>query len=79
MNLTDVVENLVQSSFPNNSLENHCYRDTGNFTNLKKSQTQNQCGQIFRLVNSALAEELKTIHAFSQKTFTPEQWANENK
>ena len=27
-----------------------------------------------RLVNAALAEELKTIHAFSQKTFTPEQW-----
>ena len=27
-----------------------------------------------RLVNSALEEELKTIHAFSQKTFTPEQW-----
>lgn len=28
-----------------------------------------------RLVNSVLAEELKTIHAFSQKTLTPEQWA----
>ena len=27
-----------------------------------------------RLVNSALEEELKTIHAFSQKTFTPDQW-----
>ena len=27
-----------------------------------------------RLVNSALEEELKTIHAFSQKTLTPEQW-----
>ena len=27
-----------------------------------------------RLVNSALEKELKTIHAFSQKTFTPEQW-----
>ena len=27
-----------------------------------------------KLVNSALEEELKTIHAFSQKTFTPEQW-----
>jgi stress-induced morphogen len=25
-------------------------------------------------VNTALQEELKTIHAFSQKTFTPEQW-----
>ena len=31
-----------------------------------------------RLVNAALAEELKTIHAFSQKTFTPEQFAAEN-
>lgn len=30
--------------------------------------------QRHRLVNTALAEELKTIHAFSQKTFTPEQW-----
>lgn len=29
-----------------------------------------------RLVNTALQEELKSIHAFSQKTFTPEQWAN---
>lgn len=30
--------------------------------------------QQHRLVNSVLEEELKTIHAFSQKTFTPEQW-----
>lgn len=30
--------------------------------------------QRHRLVNTALQEELKTIHAFSQKTFTPEQW-----
>jgi len=29
---------------------------------------------FFRLVNSILEEELKTIHAFSQKTLTPEQW-----
>ena len=28
-----------------------------------------------RLVNAALEEELKAIHAFSQKTLTPEQWA----
>ena len=27
-----------------------------------------------RLVNAALAEELKTFHAFCQKTFKPEQW-----
>lgn len=27
------------------------------------------------LVNAALAEELKSIHAFSQKTYTPDQWA----
>uniref|UniRef100_A0A336LPP7 dolichyl-P-Glc:Man9GlcNAc2-PP-dolichol alpha-1,3-glucosyltransferase n=1 Tax=Culicoides sonorensis TaxID=179676 RepID=A0A336LPP7_CULSO len=33
--------------------------------------------QRHRLVNSALSEELKTIHAFSQKTFTPEQWEAE--
>lgn len=33
--------------------------------------------QRHRLVNTTLAEELKTIHAFSQKTFTPEQWAKE--
>lgn len=32
---------------------------------------------FFRLVNEALAEELKTIHAFSQKTFTKEQWEKE--
>ncbi|XP_014681995.1 PREDICTED: bolA-like protein 2 [Priapulus caudatus] len=30
--------------------------------------------QRHRLVNTCLAEELKTIHAFSQKTYTPEQW-----
>jgi len=29
-----------------------------------------------RLVNSVLGEELKTIHAFSQKTLTPQQWAD---
>lgn len=33
--------------------------------------------QYFRLVNSALSEELKEIHAFSQKTFTPTQWAEQ--
>ncbi|KAH8404109.1 hypothetical protein KR215_009831 [Drosophila sulfurigaster] len=27
-----------------------------------------------RLVNQSLAEELKSIHAFSQKTYTPEEW-----
>ena len=27
-----------------------------------------------RLVQSVLSEELKTIHAFSQKTLTPAQW-----
>ncbi|XP_008554080.1 bolA-like protein 2 [Microplitis demolitor] len=30
--------------------------------------------QRHRLVNSILEEELKEIHAFSQKTLTPEQW-----
>jgi len=30
--------------------------------------------QRHRLVNSVLEEELKSIHAFSQKTLTPEQW-----
>jgi BolA-like protein 3 len=35
--------------------------------------------QRHRLVNTALKEELKTIHAFSQKTFTPEQWEEEQK
>lgn len=27
-----------------------------------------------RLVNTCLEEEIKMIHAFSQKTYTPEQW-----
>lgn len=35
--------------------------------------------QRHRLVNAALADELKTIHAFSQKTFTPQQWVEVNK
>ncbi|XP_049766785.1 bolA-like protein 2 [Schistocerca cancellata] len=30
--------------------------------------------QRHRLVNSVLEEELKTIHAFSQKTLTAKQW-----
>lgn len=30
--------------------------------------------QRHRLVNTALAEELKSIHAFSQTNYTPEQW-----
>ncbi|XP_063992209.1 bolA-like protein 2 [Diachasmimorpha longicaudata] len=30
--------------------------------------------QRHRLVNAALEEELKDIHAFSQKTLTPDQW-----
>ena len=28
-----------------------------------------------RLVNSILEEEMKTIHALTQKTLTPEQWS----
>ncbi|CDR38777.1 CYFA0S02e05556g1_1 [Cyberlindnera fabianii] len=30
-----------------------------------------------RLVNSALKEEIAAIHAFQQKTFTPEEWATQ--
>ncbi|TKS92557.1 BolA-like protein 2 [Collichthys lucidus] len=30
--------------------------------------------QRHRMVNTCLAEELKEIHAFEQKTVTPEQW-----
>lgn len=33
--------------------------------------------QRHRLVNAALTEELKSIHAFSQKTYTPEEWEQE--
>ncbi|XP_044160637.1 bolA-like protein 2 [Bufo gargarizans] len=33
--------------------------------------------QRHRLVNGCLAEELKTIHAFEQKTLTPAQWEQE--
>ncbi|XP_006892960.1 PREDICTED: bolA-like protein 2-like [Elephantulus edwardii] len=33
--------------------------------------------QRHRLVNSFLAEELPHIHAFEQKTLTPEQWNRE--
>lgn len=29
-----------------------------------------------RLVNSVLQEELKEIHAFTQKTYSIEQWSN---
>ncbi|XP_046556848.1 bolA-like protein 2 [Haliotis rubra] len=31
--------------------------------------------QRHRLVNTVIAEEMKTIHAFQMKTLTPEQWA----
>lgn len=34
----------------------------------------NICVCLFRMVNNCLAEELKEIHAFEQKTLTPEQW-----
>ncbi|XP_046739213.1 bolA-like protein 2 isoform X2 [Diprion similis] len=34
--------------------------------------------QRHRLVNSILEEELKEIHAFSQKTLTPEEWEKRN-
>ncbi|KAG8140566.1 hypothetical protein E2320_003237, partial [Naja naja] len=30
-----------------------------------------------KLVNELLSEELKLIHAFEQRTLTPEQWAKE--
>lgn len=32
-----------------------------------------------RFVNNILQEELKTIHAFSQKTYTPKQWEEQLK
>ena len=31
-----------------------------------------------RLVHEALAEEIAQLHAFSQKTFTPSQWATKH-
>ncbi|XP_078488485.1 bolA-like protein 2 [Ciona intestinalis] len=31
-----------------------------------------------RMVNSALAEEMSSIHAFTQKTYTPEAWKKAN-
>ncbi|KAL4006331.1 nuclear receptor co-repressor 2 [Sarotherodon galilaeus] len=34
--------------------------------------------QRHRMVNACLAEELKEIHAFEQKTLTPEQWKKQN-
>ncbi|EJT49097.1 hypothetical protein A1Q2_07820 [Trichosporon asahii var. asahii CBS 8904] len=30
-----------------------------------------------KMVNQILAEEIANVHAFSQKTLTPEQWAKE--
>ncbi|ORX38370.1 bola protein [Kockovaella imperatae] len=30
-----------------------------------------------KMVNQILADEIKALHAFSQKTLTPEQWAAE--
>ncbi|XP_050422203.1 bolA-like protein 2 [Adelges cooleyi] len=35
--------------------------------------------QRHRMVNEILSDELKEIHAFSQKTLTTEQWNNMNK
>ncbi|TWW63661.1 bolA-like protein 2 [Takifugu rubripes] len=34
--------------------------------------------QRHRMVNTCLAEEMKEIHAFEQKTLTPEQWDKQN-
>ena len=31
-----------------------------------------------RLVHAALGELVKTVHAFSQKTHTPEEWAKKS-
>lgn len=31
-----------------------------------------------RLVNDTLADEMKIIHAFTMKTYTPDQWAKMN-
>ncbi|KAK1927152.1 bola protein [Papiliotrema laurentii] len=33
--------------------------------------------QRHKMVNQLLAEEIAALHAFSQKTLTPEQWATE--
>ncbi|ESO11646.1 hypothetical protein HELRODRAFT_71473 [Helobdella robusta] len=30
--------------------------------------------QRHRMVNAAIAKEMESIHAFSQKTYTPEEW-----
>ena len=29
---------------------------------------------VFRMVYAAIAEEMKTIHAFQMKTLTPDEW-----
>ena len=38
-----------------------------------KSRLQQQ-----RMVNAALSEEMDSIHALTQKTFTPESWKKKN-
>lgn len=35
---------------------------------------QNQLYFFFRMVNEVLKKEMEDIHAFTQKTLTPEQW-----
>ncbi|XP_054723059.1 bolA-like protein 2 [Uloborus diversus] len=35
--------------------------------------------QRHRMVNEILKEEMNSIHAFTQKTLTPEQWEKQNK
>ncbi|KAI8064661.1 bola protein [Gongronella butleri] len=32
-----------------------------------------------KLVNEKLKEEISAVHAFSQKSYTPEEWANQKK
>jgi hypothetical protein len=71
--LTAVELNLQPSLCRSSLKANHCSSVTGNWLLINCTLVYLLCC-CYRLVNTILQEELKTIHAFSQKTLTPEQW-----
>ncbi len=67
---------MIQQLYRKSSKVNSYLQDNGMFvnSNFKIAYTLFDFLYIYRLVNDLLKGEMTKIHAFSQKTYTPDEW-----
>lgn len=62
----------MQRSFHRNSKAKHFWLDNGE--DVWRNSSPMFRFHSFRLVNDLLKDEMTKIHAFTQKTYTPDEW-----